>query len=266
MIGESSLTGRVALITGSAGGIGKAIAQAASAAGAAVMVADVVDSGQATADGLREAGRQAAFVACDVSQPDQVSELVRRTVDAFGGIDILVNNAGISGSGGRLHELEVESWDRTIAVNLRGQFLCAKFALPYLIATGRGVIVNIASTYGLVGAPQSPDYCASKGGVVSLTRQIAVDYGRDGVRAVAICPGYVDTDMGGRRARLDPAEAAAALARREASAAQQPVGRQAHVDEIAGVVIFVASDACSFMTGAVVPVDGGCTATFYHGG
>ena len=260
------LTGKVMIVTGAAGGIGGATAYAASSAGAAVVVADVADSGQATAAGIREAGGQAEFVACDVSEPDQVSELIRRTVDRFGRLDVLVNNAGIGGGGRRVHELDVESWDRTIAVNLRGQFLCAKFAIPHLIAAGRGVIVNIASTYGLIGAPLSPAYCASKGGVVSFTRQLAVDYGSDGLRAIAICPGYVDTDMGGHRARLAPAEAAAALARREANAAHQPLGRQAQPDEIANVVVFVASDACSFMTGAVIPVDGGCTATFYHGG
>ncbi|MFZ0169639.1 MAG: glucose 1-dehydrogenase [Candidatus Dormiibacterota bacterium] len=257
------LTGKVMIVTGGAGGIGGATAHAASTAGAAVVVADVADSGQATVAGIREAGGRAEFVACDVSEPEQVSELIRRTVDSFGRIDILVNNAGIGGGGLRVHELDVESWDRTVAVNLRGPFLCSKFAIPHLLAAGRGAIVNVSSAYGLIGAPLSAAYGASKGGLISLTRQLAADYGSDGLRVIAICPGYVDTDMGGHRARLAPAEAAAALAHREAGAAHQPLGRQAQPEEIANVIVFVASDACSFMTGAVLAVDGGATATGY---
>jgi NAD(P)-dependent dehydrogenase (short-subunit alcohol dehydrogenase family) len=264
MSGAKFLTGKVMIVTGGAGGIGGATAYAASTAGAAVVVADVADSGQATAAAIREAGGQSEFVACDVSEPDQVSELVRRTVERFGGIDVLVNNAGIGGGGLPVHELDVESWDRTIAVNLRGPFLCSKFAIPHLLASGRGVIVNVSSAYGLIGAPLTAAYCASKGGLISLTRQLAVDYGSDGLRAIAICPGYVDTDMGGRRASRSPAEAAAALARREAGAAHQPLGRQARPEEIANVILSVASDAYSFVTGTVLPVDGGATATGYY--
>jgi NAD(P)-dependent dehydrogenase (short-subunit alcohol dehydrogenase family) len=261
------LTGKVMIVTGGAGGIGRATAYAASTAGAAVVVADVLDSGEATAAGIRGAGGQAEFVACDVSEPEQVSELIRRTVDSFGRIDILVNNAGGASGDQRVHELDVETWDRIVAVNLRGPFLCSKFAIPHLLAAGRGAIVNVSSAYGLVGAPLTPAYCASKGGLISLTRALAVDYGSDGLRAIAICPGFVALDEGGGgRPRRAPAEAAARLARREAGAALQPLGRQAQPEEIANVIVFVASDASSFMTGAVVSVDGGCTATFYHGG
>ena len=126
-------------------------------------------------------------------------------------------------------------------------------------------MINIASTYGLIGAPLAPSYCASKGGVVNLTRQLAVDYGRDGLRVNAICPGYIDTDMGGRRGALPPAERAAAEARREANAALQPIGRQGQAQEVARVATFLASDEASFVTGSIVTVDGGCTATFRHG-
>lgn len=154
------LTGKVMIVTGGAGGIGRATAHAASTAGAAVVVADVSDSGQATVAGIREVGGQAEFVACDVSEPEQVSELIRRTVDSFGRIDILVNNAGIGGGGLRVHELDVESWDRTVAINLRGPFLCSKFAIPHLLAAGRGAIVNVSSAYGLIGAPLSAAYGA----------------------------------------------------------------------------------------------------------
>jgi NAD(P)-dependent dehydrogenase (short-subunit alcohol dehydrogenase family) len=126
-------------------------------------------------------------------------------------------------------------------------------------------MINVASTYGIIGAPLAPSYCASKGGIVNLTRQLAVDYGPDGLRVNAICPGYTDTDMGGRRGSLPPAERAAAEARREADAALQPIGRQAQAQEVARVATFLASDEASFMTGSIVTVDGGCTATFRHG-
>ena len=256
------LTGLVVLVTGAASGIGRATALAAGLAGASVMTCDISESGEASAEQIRQQGSRAEFAVCDVAQEQPVKNLIDSTIEH---LDVLINNAGIGGGGRRLHELEVEIWDRTIAVNLRGQFLCSKFALPHLIASGRGRIVNIASTYGIVGAPSSPDYCASKGGVVNLTRQLAVDYGADGIRVNAICPGYVDTDMGGVRARLAPLEAAAALARKEAHAALQPLGRQAQPEEIAEVAIFLASDRSSFMSGSIVTVDGGCTVTFNHG-
>jgi NAD(P)-dependent dehydrogenase (short-subunit alcohol dehydrogenase family) len=261
----ASLEGRVALVTGASSGIGQATAAVLAAAGARVVVADVNRAaGEATAQTIGDQGGEAVFLACDVAEAAQVQAVVQETVARFGGLDILVNNAGLSGGASLLHELDLDSWERVMAVNLRGPFLCAKYALPPLMVRG-GVIVNVASTYGLIGAPLAPAYCASKGGVVNLTRQLAVDYGPRGVRVNAVCPGYVDTDMGGGRARLGPAGQAAANARREAAAARQPLGRQAHVDEIARVIAFLASDASSFMTGSVVTVDGGCTTTFNHG-
>jgi NAD(P)-dependent dehydrogenase (short-subunit alcohol dehydrogenase family) len=178
---------------------------------------------------------------------------------------VLVNDAGISGGSSRLHELDIDAWDRTIAVNLRGTFLCARAAIPHLLGRPRSSMINIASTYGIIGAPLAPSYCASKGGIVNLTRQLAVDYSLDGLRVNAICPGYIDTDMGGRRGSLPPVERAAAEARREASAALQPIGRQAQAQEVARVATFLASDEASFMTGSIVTVDGGCTATFRYG-
>jgi NAD(P)-dependent dehydrogenase (short-subunit alcohol dehydrogenase family) len=126
-------------------------------------------------------------------------------------------------------------------------------------------MVNIASTYGIIGAPLAPSYCASKGGIINLTRQLAVDYSTDGLRVNAICPGYIDTDMGGRRAALPATERATAEARREANAALQPIGRQAQAREVARVATFLASEDASFMTGSIVTVDGGCTATFRYG-
>lgn len=265
MTETSVLAGRVAIVTGGGRGIGRAIAIAMANAGAAVTICDLADGGKATADGIVADGGRATSLTCDVSDPEQVRELVGTAMDAFGRLDVLVNNAGVAGPAGRAHEIDIDVWDRTVAVNLRGPFLCAKFAIPHLLEQDRAAIVNIASTYGVIGAPLSPAYCASKGGVVNLTRQLAVDYGPEGLRVNAILPGYVDTDMGGRRARLPPDQAAAALARREANAALQPLGRQAQADEIARVAVFLASDAASFMTGSIVTVDGGCTATFRHG-
>jgi NAD(P)-dependent dehydrogenase (short-subunit alcohol dehydrogenase family) len=263
---QSRLNGRVSIVTGSAGGIGRATAIAMAEVGARVVVSDTrTVEGEATVSAIQAAGGEAIFVACDVSNADQVSHLITASLEHFGRVDVLVNNAGISGGSSLAHELELETWDRVMAVNLRGPFLCTKYAIPHLISSGAGVIINIASTYGLIGAPLAPAYCASKAGVINLTRQLAVDYGPQ-IRVNAICPGYVDTDMGGFRASLPPEQSAAANARREANAALQPIGRQAQALEIARVAVFLASDESSFMTGSILTVDGGCTATFNHGG
>jgi NAD(P)-dependent dehydrogenase (short-subunit alcohol dehydrogenase family) len=261
-----SLKDRVVLLTGGATGIGRAIALDMAAAGATVAIGDTnVDDGQRTASEIVSAGGRASFRSSDVADPEQVTALVSDAVAEFGRLDVLVNDAGIAGGSRRLHELDVDAWDRTIAVNLRGTFLCARAAIPHLIQRPHSAMINIASTYGLIGAPLAPSYCASKGGIVNLTRQLAVDYSPDGLRVNAICPGYIDTDMGGHRASLPPDERAAAQARREANAALQPIGRQAQAQEVARVATFLASDDASFMTGSIVTVDGGCTATYRYG-
>jgi NAD(P)-dependent dehydrogenase (short-subunit alcohol dehydrogenase family) len=261
-----TMNDRVVLVTGGATGIGHAIALDMAAAGATVAIGDTnIDGGQRTAEEILGTGGKASFLACDVADADQVTALVEGAVAEFGRLDVLVNDAGISGGSHRLHELDIDSWDRTIAVNLRGTFLCARAAIPHLLRSPHSAMVNIASTYGIIGAPLAPSYCASKGGIVNLTRQLAVDYSPEGLRVNAICPGYIDTDMGGHRASLPPAERAAAQARREANAALQPIGRQAQAQEVARVATFLASDDASFMTGAIVTVDGGCTSTYRYG-
>lgn len=258
------LAGKVAVITGAAGGIGAATARAMAADGARVVVADV-KAGEGTVQEIVALGGEAVSIACDVADPDQVTALVAGTVEQFGALDVLVNNAGISGGSSLAHELDIDVWNRVMAVNLTGPFLCVRAAMPHLLASGAGRIVNVASTYGVIGAPMAPAYCATKGGVVNFTRQLAVDYSGQGIRVNAICPGYIDTDMGGGRAALGPEAAARANARREAAAALQPIGRQAQADEVARVAVFLACDDSSFMTGSIVTVDGGCTTTFNHG-
>jgi len=217
------LAGRVALVTGAAGGIGAATARALAADGARVVVADVADGARTVAE-VEAAGGEALAVHCDVSDAEQVEAAVAGAVAHFGALDVLVNDAGISGGSSLAHETEVEVWARVLAVNLTGTFLCTRAAMPHLLASGRGRIVNVASTYGLVGAPLAPAYCASKGGVVNLTRQLAVDYSALGVRVNAVCPGYIDTDMGGYRASLGPEGQVAANARREAPRPCSPSG------------------------------------------
>ncbi len=260
------LDGRVAIVTGAAVGIGRAIALRLGAEGARVVVADRrLDAGEATAREVNGRGGEARFVSCDVSDSEQARALIGGTTDAWGRLDVLVNNAGIPGAGVPADQLDEEDWDRVVAVNLRGVFLCAKYGLPHLEASGRGAMVNIASTFGLVGAHNAPAYCASKGGVIALTRQLAVDYGPRGIRVNAVCPGYVDNDMDERRTRMAPEDAARNAASRQAAAALQPLGRQGDAAEIAAAVAFLASDDAAFVTGAVIPVDGGCTAHFNLG-
>jgi NAD(P)-dependent dehydrogenase (short-subunit alcohol dehydrogenase family) len=260
------IDGKTAVVTGSANGIGRAMARAFAAAGGNVVVSDVlVEDGERTVREIAESGGTAMFIAADVSDIAQAEHLIANTVERFGGIDILANNAGIGGGQLRLHEVPAEDFDRVIDVNLRGTFLCSKFAIPHFLARGDGRIINTASTYGLIGAPKAPAYCASKGAIINLTRQMAVDYGPDGIRVNAICPGYIDTGLGRRGPRLTAEEFAAATAIREKAAGMQPLGRQGLPAEIADVAVFLASDAASFMTGSIVTVDGGCVTTFNYG-
>ena len=263
---DRRVEGKVAVVTGGATGIGRAIAMRLAQEGATVYVGDVHQRfSQPTEDALREVSPGSRVIQCDVSKADEVQALMGQVMADHGRIDVLVNNAGIPGTLAPVDELEDEAWDRVIAVNLRGVFLCTKYAVPGLLAAPHGVVVNTASTFGMIGAPNTPAYAAAKGGVIGLTRQLAVDLGPRGIRVNAISPGYVDNDMDQRRERMSAEDAAANLQAREDAAALQPIGRQADVSEIAAAFAFVASDDASFMTGAIVPVDGGCTAFFNLG-
>ena len=260
------LTGKVAIVTGSGNGIGRATVKRMAESGARVTVSDViVEDGERTVAEIVAAGGQAIFVKADVSQEADVKNLIDSTVAAYGGLDILVNNAGVGGGQLRTHEIELEDFMRIMAINVGGTFLCTKYALPHFLKQSDGRIVNIASTYGLIGAPKAAAYCASKGAIINYTRQLTVDYAPDGIRINAICPGYIDTSLGRRASTLAPEALAAAIARREKAAAMQPIGRQAQPIEVGNVAAFLVSDEASFMTGAIVTVDGGCVTTFNYG-
>ncbi len=254
------LAGKVAVVTGASSGIGRAIAVRYAREGATVTIADInVAGGEETASMIGEAGGTATFMECDTSDPEQVRGTIDRTAADGGRLDIIVNNAGVGGTGQALADMPVEEFQRVIGINLLGPFYGSKFAIPHLRKAGGGSIINIASTYGLIGAPNTPAYATAKGGLVMMTKQMAVDYSRENIRVNAICPGFVDTDLGGRRARMSPEDAAKAHAAREARAAMQPIGRQAHPDEMAGAAVFLASDDASFVVGAILAVDGGQT-------
>lgn len=257
---------KTAVVTGAGNGIGRAIAHSLAAAGADVVVSDVLtDDGERTVAEIVAAGGSADFIAADVSDAEQAEALIAFAVERFGHLDILVNNAGIGGGQLRLHEIEPDDFDRVIDVNLRGTFLCSKYAIPHFLGQHDGRIVNTASTYGLIGAPKAAAYCSSKAAIINLTRQLAIDYGPDGIRVNAVCPGYIDTGLGRRGPQLSADDFAAATAIRERAAARQPLGRQAQPSEVGAVVLFLASDAASFMTGSIVTVDGGCVTTFNYG-
>jgi NAD(P)-dependent dehydrogenase (short-subunit alcohol dehydrogenase family) len=272
--GIPGLVGKNVLVTGGSSGIGRAVAVRFAEHGANVAInylttpdeaAGTEEQVHACVRRVQQQGVRDVLVHGDVSREDDVVHMVGDATRRLGGLDILVNNAGTGGGQARLHELEPEEFDRVIDVNLRGTFLCTKYAIAHFLTVGGGRIVNIASTYGLIGAPKAPAYCASKGAIINLTRQLAVDYGPDDIRVNAICPGYIDTGLGRRRGRLTPEEVEQATAVREKAAGMQPLGRQAQPAEVAAVALFLASDASSFMTGSIVPVDGGCTTTFNYG-
>ena len=255
-----TLAGKTAIVTGSSSGIGKAIAERYGREGAMVFVtADKnVEGGEATASVIRDQGGQATFVQCDVSDPEQFESLIDRAAGETGRLDILVNNAGV-GDGRNAEKTSVEAFNRVLSVNLAGPFYGAKFAIPHMRAQGGGAIINVASVYGVIGAPGVTAYAASKGGLIMLTKQMAVDYAHENIRINAICPGFVDTDLGGRRAAMPPEQRAQAQALREERAALQPIGRQAQTEEMAGLALYLASDEASFMHGSVITIDGGAT-------
>jgi meso-butanediol dehydrogenase / (S,S)-butanediol dehydrogenase / diacetyl reductase len=246
------LQNRVALVTGAASGIGQAVAVRFAAEGAAVMAADVDDrNGLETVERICDAGGRAEFVRLDVSNADEVSRAVQYTIERLGGLHILFNGAGILAYGTAVETSE-EMWKRMMAVNLNGTFFCSRACLPHMIAQGRGSVINVASTTGAHDAcAHAVAYVSSKGGVTLMTRAMAIDHARQGVRVNAICPGPTDTPM--LRNALTPEQL-------EAFAGTFPMGRLGRPEEIAAAAVFLASDDASFITGSLLYVDGGQTA------
>ncbi len=250
------LKNRVALITGGTSGIGEATALLFAAEGARVAITGRnQERGLAVVDKIRKAGSDGIFVRADVSVLQDCRLAVEETQRKLGGLDILFNNAGVFYPQTAVECSEPE-WDEQIDVNLKGTFLMAKCALPGMIEQERGIIINNASGWGIVGGDRAVAYCASKGGVVLMTKAMAIDHGRQGIRVNCICPGDIETPMLPADAKMR------GLKWRDyiAGCANRPLGRVGTVEEIAKAVLFLASDDSSFMTGAALVVDGGGTA------
>lgn len=247
---------KVAIVTGSGSGIGRAIALALAADGMRLAVVDIDEpAARETIRLVASAGGEAAPFVADVADSGQVRAMVGAVAARFGTIDVLVNNAGLDQPIVPIADLPEETWDRVMAVNARGPFLCAKHVVPVMRRAGGGAIVNVASDLGYIVVPGLGAYCASKGALLQLTRVLAAEYSRDNIRTNAVCPTMVDTPMSQRTLATHP-NPGAWLREVEAGI---PLGRIGRPEEIARVVAFLASDAASYMTGSVVAVDGGRT-------
>jgi len=250
------LADRVALITGGTSGIGRATAALFALEGARVGLTGRNEArGREVVGQIETAGGKALFIRSDVRLAADCRRTVEETIRTFGRLDILFNNAGVFVPH-TVPDCTEEEWDETIDTSLKGTFLMSKFALPAMIARGRGVIINNSSGWGLVGGDAAAAYCAAKGGVVLLTKAMAIDHGRQGIRVNCICPGDVETPMLPEDARRRGMTWEAYLA----GAANRPLGRIGQPEEIARAALFLASDDASFMTGAALAVDGGGTA------
>jgi NAD(P)-dependent dehydrogenase (short-subunit alcohol dehydrogenase family) len=246
------LKDRVAVITGSGSGIGRASAIEFARDGASVVVADINLAGaQETAERIKQAGGNAHAVETDVSNPESVRNLVRETLRVYSKVNVLFNNAAIQVNK-TVEDTTVEEWNRELAVNVGGVFLCSKFFLPHLRAT-KGSIVNMSSVNGFFVEPMCAGYCATKAAIIGLTKAMAIDHGKDGIRVNCICPGYIDAGLaeGYFQAQPDPAAARAAAGKLHA------LWRIGRPEEVGRVAVFLASDDASFVTGSAYVVDGG---------
>ncbi|KQT16225.1 oxidoreductase [Methylobacterium sp. Leaf399] len=246
-------TGKIAFVTGATSGIGRATALAFAKAGAAVTVADVSEEGNLeTARLIEEAGGRVLAVRCDVSEAGDVKAALDRTIRTFGRLDVAFNNAGIEQPMAPVAEIEDKDFDRIVAINLRGLFLCMKHQVPLLLKAGGGAIVNTSSGAGVRGFAGQAAYAATKHGVIGMTRSAALDYAKHGLRINAICPGIVDTPMMQRFTGGTPDGIARVIA-------QEPVGRMGRPEEIAAAVLYLCSDLAAFTIGHAMVVDGGQT-------
>ena len=240
--------GRVALITGGASGIGRASALRLASEGAAVAIADInAESGEQVRREIVAQGGRALFVEADVTKTPDNERMVAETMKAFGRLDVLFTSAGVGG-GGTVVDLSEEAWDRMLALDLKGVYLSCKFAIPAMRKTGGGAIVHVSSIGGLLGN-WGAHFCAAKGAIVNLTRSMALAHAGENIRVNCICPGYIATPI--IQSILDDPR------KLQQTAARHPMGRLGTADEVAAAVAFLASDEASFITGAIVAVDGG---------
>lgn len=249
------MTDTVAVVTGGSAGIGRAIVKRFATSGARVVIADVdSEGGEETIDIVEAEQGDAVFVETDVTDAEDVSTLVTATVEQFGGLDILVTNAGASTGDDNLHRLNEEAWDRLVDLNLKSHFLCAREAIPHMVESGGGSMVHMSSVNGLTGIGLT-GYTAAKSGILGLSKLIATQYGRHGVRSNVICPGTIDSEALSekRKAEWDSQT-------RQTWYDQYPLGRFGRPEEVAAAAQFLASDAASYVTGSALVVDGGLTA------
>jgi NAD(P)-dependent dehydrogenase (short-subunit alcohol dehydrogenase family) len=243
------LSGKVAVVTGAASGIGLSVAKRFHAEGASVVLADISGKEKEIAASM---GNRAVAINADVSRSEDAKAMIDFAVTSFGGLDILCNNAGAGSKLVPFTDVSREAFDRMIDINLRSIFMAMQHAIPHMVARGGGSIVNVASTAALLGMPQMSEYAASKAGSLAVTRCTAIEYARSGVRVNAVCPGFIDTPMSQAAIHFNPAilEYAKQLI---------PMGRIGTSDEVASAILFLASDESSYITGAVIPVEGGQT-------
>ena len=250
--------GKSVIVTGSTGGLGRGIAILLAERGASVVVSGRnEEEGAKTVQRIKESGPgRALFVKCDISIPEEVDHLVEKALKEFGKLDCAVNNAGISGDLGPIGETSLDVWNQVVGVNLTGTFLCLKREIQAMVKTGGGSIVNVSSALGLRGKENLAPYVATKHGIVRLTKTAAFEYGKQGIRVNALCPGGIYTEMDDLLYANSPDPDKLRSERMKSYA----LGRMAHVEEVARAAVWLCSDEASFVTGAVLPVDGGKTA------